>query len=341
MLKAGILNPHLNSLISRVRHTNTLVIADRGFPFWPMIETVDISLVDDVPTVLQVLAALRGNFVIGKAWMAREFLRINSPKTRADFARALSGIDLKHEPHVEFKLRVPRAIGLIRTGDTTQYTGGTAWAPGRCHQPRVQSAVRVHAVRHVSPAAAAKRSSLRGDSGGTARAPRRVTTARMQSYPTASGGTAGEQPGTTDAPMIQAAIRQWPSLRALVAAAAGYAHRTSARLRHEPPRRDTAPLLSCVKGGGWCELLGRVYPVRSGDLVILPPGHLRVGGPHVRTPWSVHWVEARGDRQPDYLRALGATLDQPLLRLGDEPSMQSRGPSMDSQTGSAQPVTVP
>jgi D-ribose pyranase len=121
MLKTGILNPQLNSLISRVRHTNTLVIADRGFPFWPMIEIVDISLVDDVPTVLQVLAALRSNYVIGKAFMAQEFLRNNQPKTRAAFARALAGIELKHEPHVEFKKRIPNAIGLIRTGDTTQY----------------------------------------------------------------------------------------------------------------------------------------------------------------------------------------------------------------------------
>ncbi|HZI31739.1 MAG TPA: D-ribose pyranase [Candidatus Binatia bacterium] len=121
MIKTGILNPQINSLISRVRHTNTLVIADRGFPFWPMIETVDISLVDDVPAVLQVLLALRPNFNIGKAWMAQEFLKQNTPKTRAAFARALAGIDLKHEPHVEFKKRVPNAIGLIRTGDTTQY----------------------------------------------------------------------------------------------------------------------------------------------------------------------------------------------------------------------------
>jgi D-ribose pyranase len=72
MLKAGILNPQINSLLSRVRHTNTLVLADRGFPFWPMIETVDISLVDDVPTLLAVLCALRPNFQIGKAWMARD-----------------------------------------------------------------------------------------------------------------------------------------------------------------------------------------------------------------------------------------------------------------------------
>ncbi|WP_455241338.1 3-deoxy-7-phosphoheptulonate synthase [Petrachloros mirabilis] len=31
------------------------------------------------------------------------------------------GIPLAHEPHVEFKRRVPQAVGLIRTGDTIQY----------------------------------------------------------------------------------------------------------------------------------------------------------------------------------------------------------------------------
>jgi D-ribose pyranase len=121
MLKTGILNPHILSLLARVRHTNTLVIADRGFPFWPQIETVDISLVDNLPTVLDVLRALRPNFVIGKAWMAQEFLGANDKKTQRQFITALKGASLKFEPHVEFKKRVPHAIGLIRTGDTTQY----------------------------------------------------------------------------------------------------------------------------------------------------------------------------------------------------------------------------
>ena len=121
MLKTGILNPHVLDLVARVRHTNTLVIADRGFPFWPMIETVDLSLVDEVPTVMQVLAALRGNFVIGKAWMAREFLKANSRKTQIKFAIALKGVPTKFEPHVDFKKRAPHAIGLIRTGDATPY----------------------------------------------------------------------------------------------------------------------------------------------------------------------------------------------------------------------------
>jgi D-ribose pyranase len=121
MLKTGILNPQILSLLARVRHTNALVIADRGFPFWPMIETVDLSLVDGVPTVLQVLAAVRRNFVAAEAFMAEEFLQVNTPATQRAFAAALKGAKLTREPHREFKRRVPHAIGLIRTGDTVQY----------------------------------------------------------------------------------------------------------------------------------------------------------------------------------------------------------------------------
>jgi len=121
MLITGILNPHINSLLSRVRHTNTLVLADRGFPFWPMIETVDISLVGDVPTVLQVLAAARGNCNFTQAYMAREFQKNNTTAVCGKFAKGLQGVPTTFEPHVEFKKRVPGAIGLIRTGDTIQY----------------------------------------------------------------------------------------------------------------------------------------------------------------------------------------------------------------------------
>ncbi len=121
MLKTGILNPQINDLLSRVRHTNTLVIADRGFPFWPQIETVDLSLVDDIPTVLQVLAAVRANFQVGRVWMALEFVKHNNKAVQAAFAQALRGLLVRLEPHLQFKKRVPAAVGLVRTGDTIQY----------------------------------------------------------------------------------------------------------------------------------------------------------------------------------------------------------------------------
>ena len=122
MLKTGILNPHINCLLSRVRHTNTLVIADRGFPFWPGIETIDISLVDDLPRVADVLSAIRSNFVIGTLIMAEEF-RTNNPRdVVAERRKWARGTKLIFEPHVELKQRVPQAIGIIRTGDSMPYS---------------------------------------------------------------------------------------------------------------------------------------------------------------------------------------------------------------------------
>jgi D-ribose pyranase len=122
MLKAGILNPAINALLCRVRHTNTLVIADRGFPYWPQIETIDISLVDDIPKVIDVLRAIKENFAIGQVYAAAEFLAENTPDVTDQLDAALLGIPITYEPHIELKRRVPNAIGLIRTGDTTQYS---------------------------------------------------------------------------------------------------------------------------------------------------------------------------------------------------------------------------
>ena len=121
MLKTGILNPALLELLARIRHTNTLVIADRGFPFWPQIETVDLSLIDGLPTVNQVLDALAPNFVIGRVYAATEFRLHNSAKVQKALAARLGNIPLVYEPHNKFKRRVPQAIGLIRTGDTIPY----------------------------------------------------------------------------------------------------------------------------------------------------------------------------------------------------------------------------
>lgn len=121
MIKHGIINPQVNSLLARIRHTNMLVIADRGFPFWAMIETVDLSLIDNVPTVLQVLEAIRPNFDIGEIHMASEFWMENTPEVQKKYAQAMAGIPVVFEPHAQFKQHVPGAIGLIRTGDTIQY----------------------------------------------------------------------------------------------------------------------------------------------------------------------------------------------------------------------------
>ena len=124
MLQKGILNPQILQLIARIRHTNTLAIADWAFPFWPQIETVDISLTRNIPTVLDVLDLLQPDFKIGRIWQAQEFLATNPAETVDRFDQAFSGFTeatVQRLPHLDFKAMVPGAIGLIRTGDTTPY----------------------------------------------------------------------------------------------------------------------------------------------------------------------------------------------------------------------------
>ena len=121
MLKTGLHNAQINSLLCRMRHTNEIVIANRSFPFWPMIETVDISLVDDIPTVLQVLNAITPDCSFDQIFMAKEFLAANTEKTKQEFSAAFGQIPVNYEPDIDFQKRIPNTIGLIRTGDTIQY----------------------------------------------------------------------------------------------------------------------------------------------------------------------------------------------------------------------------
>ena len=82
---------------------------------------MDVSVADDLPTVLQLIAVLRKNHNFTQAYMAKEFQKNNFKIVQEKFAKVLRRIPTKFEPHVEFKKRVPGVIGLIRTGDTAQY----------------------------------------------------------------------------------------------------------------------------------------------------------------------------------------------------------------------------
>ena len=57
-------------------------------------------------------------------WQAEEFLGTNPQETVDAFNQcfaSFSEAEVTREPHLDFKSRVPNAIGLIRTGDPTAY----------------------------------------------------------------------------------------------------------------------------------------------------------------------------------------------------------------------------
>jgi D-ribose pyranase len=121
MLVNGIINPAINSLLSRVHHTDTLIVTDRGFPYIAGVETIDISLVAGIPRVVDVLRAIRMNFNCGKGVMATEFREVSSTETLRSYEDLLKGVSIVWEPHASLKSRAGGVIGIIRTGDTTRF----------------------------------------------------------------------------------------------------------------------------------------------------------------------------------------------------------------------------
>jgi len=85
------------------------------------VEIVDLSLVDNIPTVLQVFNAVKIGFDICQIYMASEFKLENTAEVQTKFQNAYGDIPITFEPSDQMKKRVPQAIGIIRTADTIQY----------------------------------------------------------------------------------------------------------------------------------------------------------------------------------------------------------------------------
>jgi AraC-like DNA-binding protein len=131
-------------------------------------------------------------------------------------------------------------------------------------------------------------------------------------------GVEGEQQVLLPEAVIKAALRDKPLLHGLLAVGAGYAPRAVGHLRRPPRDSSGALLVYCVKGGGWCELAGRLHTVRAGDLLVLPPDAPHTCGAHVSSPWTIHWALATGGNIREYLNELGVSTKAPLVWMGDD-----------------------
>lgn len=120
MKRGGILHPGISHLLTSTGHTDYFLITDRGFPVPPEPKRIDLALVDDVPTVVDVLRAVHAEFVIDRIIIAEEMERF-SPERVAELRAMLGGVTIEAVSHIELKRLGHDAKATIRTGDTTPY----------------------------------------------------------------------------------------------------------------------------------------------------------------------------------------------------------------------------
>ena len=120
MKRGGILNPALSHLLASTGHTDYFTVCDRGFPVPDGPERIDLALVDDIPTVLDVLAAVISEWSLDRVLITHEMDAI-SPDRVAEMRALLGNVPLERVSHGQLKRLAQSARATVRTGDTVPY----------------------------------------------------------------------------------------------------------------------------------------------------------------------------------------------------------------------------
>ena len=120
MKKGGILHPELSHVLASSGHTDYLLISDRGFPVPEEPKRIDLALVDDKPTVLDVLAAIDAEWSIDRVVITEE-MQLVSPERVKELKALFPGVRFEVISHIDLKRLGHGARATIRTGDTCPY----------------------------------------------------------------------------------------------------------------------------------------------------------------------------------------------------------------------------
>lgn len=120
MKKNGILNSHISEVLSRMGHTDTIVIADCGLPIPDETIRIDLSLKKGTPSFMETLEAVLADMKIEKVTLAEE-IKGNNPEVEKKVVNQIDGVPVDYVSHEELKQLTKKAKAVIRTGEITPY----------------------------------------------------------------------------------------------------------------------------------------------------------------------------------------------------------------------------
>jgi D-ribose pyranase len=120
MKKQGILNSHISEVLSRMGHTDTIVIADCGLPIPDGTIRIDLAIKLGNPSFMEVLEAVFQDMAVEKMTLANEIKEFN-PNVMSEVLALTNGIPAQYMSHEQFKEETKKAKAIIRTGEATPF----------------------------------------------------------------------------------------------------------------------------------------------------------------------------------------------------------------------------
>ncbi len=122
MKEIGILNRDISDILTRAGHQDEICVCDAGFSITSEVRSVDISLKDNYPKLIDVLEEIKKYFSVEKIIIANETKTFN-PSMFNNIVRIFTDkVNLEVISHKEFKKRSKKVKGIIRTGEFTSYS---------------------------------------------------------------------------------------------------------------------------------------------------------------------------------------------------------------------------
>jgi len=121
MKEIGIINRGIAAAISKQGHTDLLMVVDAGFAIPLGVEVIDISLGENKPMVLEILAELSRFFSVEKMIMAIQ-TKETSPTLFTNISSSFGeGVQVETIDHAALKEMSKTVKTVIRSGDFTAY----------------------------------------------------------------------------------------------------------------------------------------------------------------------------------------------------------------------------
>lgn len=116
MKRGGILNRALSETLASMGHTDLLIVSDAGFPIPLDANRIDLAVVENVPDLRTVLAAINDELIVEGVVIAGEMEEFNPPLF-AWLRETFAGAEFDLRPHAEMLSSVARsAKAIVRTG---------------------------------------------------------------------------------------------------------------------------------------------------------------------------------------------------------------------------------
>jgi D-ribose pyranase len=121
MKTSGILHPELLDLIAAAGHGDVILLADAGLRIPDGKTRVDLGVACGVPTMAQVLGAVKQELVIEAAMVATEFADWN-PDVHSEVVSLLD-VEPTEKSHVELMAEMAEsAFAYVKTGECSAYS---------------------------------------------------------------------------------------------------------------------------------------------------------------------------------------------------------------------------